>query len=145
MVKKIFHKFSLVILVVLVLLLAITSFYFYKKSKVQSVDASDKTSQAEVMKLVDQVGKLIVLPEGEIPTIATVTDPAALKDQSFFVQAQTGDKVLIYSNAKKAVLYRPDINKIIEVAPVNIKPTQATSTPVTSTSTTKTTVKSVKK
>ncbi len=145
MIKKILHKFSLVILILLVLLLAVTSFYFYKKSKVQTTAASEAASQAEVMKLVDEVGKLILLPVGETPTIATVTDPSALKDQAFFVQAQTGDKVLIYSNAKKAILYRPDINKIIEVAPVNIKPTQATSTPTTSTTTPKTTVKSVKK
>lgn len=47
-------------------------------------------------------------------------DPEKLRDQPFFANAQRGDKVLIYANAKKAILYNPPSNKIIEVAPVNI-------------------------
>ena len=76
-------------------------------------------SQEEVKKVVAQVGKLILLPEGETPTIATVSDPSALKNQAFFADAKKGDKVLIYTNAKKAILYDPVIKKIINVAPVN--------------------------
>lgn len=69
--------------------------------------------------LVDEVGKLIVLPQDESPTIATVTDLEKLKSQPFFANAQIGDKVLIYARAQKAILYRPDQNKIIELAPLN--------------------------
>jgi hypothetical protein len=65
------------------------------------------------------VGLLIVLPKNETPTIATVSDPSVLKNQAFFVDAKKGDKVLIYTNAKKAILYDPVIKKIINVAPVN--------------------------
>ena len=61
-----------------------------------------------------------MLPTGETPTIATVTDASKLKDQAFFTNAVTGDKVLIYTNAKKAFLYRPSTNKIINIAPVNL-------------------------
>lgn len=79
-----------------------------------------QASQKEVQELVAKVSKLIVLPEGETPTIATVSDPEKLKDQAFFAKAQKGDKVLIYTNAKKAILYSPSTNKIVEVAPINI-------------------------
>ena len=120
MIKKIFHKFTLILLTALVLLFAFTSFYFYNKSKVPTAEDLDKTAQAEVSKLVEKVGKLIVLPEGETPTVATVTDLAALKDQPFFAQAKLGDKVLIYSNAKKAILYSVLLEKIIEVSPLNV-------------------------
>ena len=58
--------------------------------------------------------------QGEDPTVATVVDPERLRDQPFFANAKQGDKVLIYTNAKKAILYSPESNKIIEVAPVNI-------------------------
>ena len=34
--------------------------------------------------------------------------------------AKVGFKVLIYTQAKKAILYDPGANKIVEVAPVNI-------------------------
>lgn len=78
----------------------------------------------EAYELVTKVGKLIELPSGETPTIATVTDVTKVKDQAFFVNAQNGDKLLIYPQAKKAILYRPSTNKVINVAPLVIGPTQ---------------------
>ncbi len=66
------------------------------------------------------MGRLITLPEGEEPTVATITDIEKLKDQTFFQKAKNGDKVIIYTNAKKAILYDPIARKIIDVAPVNI-------------------------
>ena len=93
--------------------------YFYSQLSQLRADPQ-RIAQEEVKSLVIKVGKLIVLPEGEEPTVATVTDPELLKDQPFFANAKTGDKVLIYTNARKAVLYSPEENKIIEVAPVSI-------------------------
>lgn len=91
-----------------------------------------KQAAADVRKLVSEVGTFIVLPEGEDPTVATVTDPAKLKDQPFFARASAGDKVLIYTNAKKAILYSPTSHKVVEVAPLNIGQNGATATaPVT--------------
>jgi hypothetical protein len=69
---------------------------------------------------VTAVGKLTVLPNGETPTLATVTDITKLKEQPFFANAQNGDKVLIYTQAKKAYLYRPTTNKVINIAPLVI-------------------------
>lgn len=61
------------------------------------------------------VSKIYLLPEGETPTIATVTDPDKLKSKIFFANAKSGDKVLIYTKADKVILYRPSENKIINV------------------------------
>lgn len=79
-----------------------------------------RVAQQEVEELVKRVGKLIVLPEGEQPTVATVSDVESLREQPFFSQAKNGDKVLIYTNARKVILYDPLRNKIVEVAPLNI-------------------------
>lgn len=81
---------------------------------------SKVAAENELNDVVAKVGKLMVLPEGETPTLATVADPEKLKDQKFFSNAQTGDKVLIYTNSQKAILYSPSLNKIVEVAPVNL-------------------------
>ncbi|MBP9822371.1 MAG: hypothetical protein KBC81_02945 [Candidatus Pacebacteria bacterium] len=107
------------VLVIVAVACAGSGYYFYHqyqtlKQNPQAV--TDKENAALVAKL----GQLIVLPTNEQPTIATVADPSKLKDQPFFASAKTGDRVFIYTNAKKAILYDETANKIIEVAPINI-------------------------
>ena len=104
--------------VIIVILLAAVAFFGYKYYQA-NLDPQ-AVAQAEVDKLVAEVGELMVLPADETPTVATVSDPEALQEQIFFAGAQEGDKVLIYTTARKAILYSVSLNKIIEVAPVNI-------------------------
>lgn len=85
-----------------------------------AANASQTANAAEVQKTVDAVGKFIVLPENEVPTMATVSDPEKLKDQPFFKNSEVGDVVLIYPLARKAILWRPSSDKIIEVSAINI-------------------------
>lgn len=106
-------------LVACLLATGIIAFYFYTRSS-DLKNNPQKVAQEENDALIATVGKLMFLPEGEMPTIATVTDLEKLKDQPFFTNAKKGDKVLIYTNAKKAILYDPDSNKIVEIAPINI-------------------------
>lgn len=105
--------------VILIIVLAFTSFYFFRQSLAYKKNPN-AISEREVKDLVEKVGELIVLPENEVPTVATVSDPEALKNQSFFSEANKGDKVLIYTDAGKAILYDPVLNKIISVAPLTI-------------------------
>jgi hypothetical protein len=107
-------------LIVLLLLAAVAAAGYYYRQYNNLKKNPNKVAQDETKATIDAVAKLIVLPVGEQPTVATVTDASKLKDQAFFANARTGDKVLIYTNAKKAILYNPSGNKIVEVAPVNI-------------------------
>lgn len=91
-------------------------------STIQNVQAQKDTEA-----LVIKVGTFFDLPTGETPTIATVSDKTKLQKQPFFAKAENGDKVLIYTNAKKAILYRPSSNKIMEVAPLAINSPSNTS------------------
>lgn len=116
--KEYVKQHVLVILVGVVVLSSGTAIYFYNEYSALQHDPK-KVSQEEVNKVVAQVSKLMFLPEGETPTLATVADLNKLKGQSFFAKAKIGDKVLIYANAKKAILYNPGSNKIVEVAPIN--------------------------
>lgn len=118
-VKEYVKQHVFVVLIGAVILSSGTAVYFYNQYLELEQDPN-KVSQEEITKLIAQVGKLIVLPEGETPTLATVADPLKLKGQAFFANAKKGDKVLIYTNAKKAILYNPGLNKIIEVVSINI-------------------------
>lgn len=124
--KRISRGFLVLVLLILVGVAAY--FYTQYKNTKNLLQNPNQASSEEVKTLLAQVGKLIELPTGETPTIATVSDKAKLLDQPFFANAENGDKVLIYSNAKKAILYRPGINKIIEVAPLTVA--QPTTEPV---------------
>lgn len=94
--------------------------YREAKRQIALLQNPQEAAKFENQKVIDAVGKLITLPTDETPSIATVTDAAKLKSQSFFQNAQNGDKVLIYSQAKKAIIYRPSTNKIIEVGAINL-------------------------
>ncbi|HWY79149.1 MAG TPA: hypothetical protein VNW29_02210 [Candidatus Sulfotelmatobacter sp.] len=96
----------------------IGTYYFYNKYQ-QSLQNSSIQQANETQDLINKVNKHIVLPSG-IPTVGTVTDPQKLTSQKFFANAKKGDKVLIYASERKAILYDPQLDKIIEVGPVNI-------------------------
>lgn len=112
------------VVAVVVLVLAGGGYFLYQRSqpKPASLDpvGAQRLAQEEVRKLVSEVGKLIDLPTGEEPTVATITDITKLQDQPFFAKAKNWDKVLIYTQARKAILYDPNAKKIIDVAPINI-------------------------
>lgn len=101
-----------------VVAIALSGYFYYQWNTLK------KNPQAiavkEVNDLVSKVSSIVVLPEGETPTVATVSDVEALKDQTFFASAQLGDKVLIYAQAKKAYLYSPTLHKVLNIAPLNI-------------------------
>ncbi len=86
---------------------------------------TQEQANAEAKSVVDEVKKLMDVPQGEEPTVATITDINKLKDQQFFSQAKNGDKVIVYTKAQKAILYDPVAKKIIDVAPVNISSSSA--------------------
>ena len=113
-----------VMLVVLVIAGGSAVYFAYKynqaKEDVTRLSDPQAAAKAETDKLVAKVSALVEVPQGETPTVATVSDASKLKTQAFFAHAENDDKVLIYTQAKKAILYRPSTNKIVEIAPVNI-------------------------
>src|SRR5687767_785586 len=118
--KSNFVKPLVMLVVSLVIGAAATAYTIKMYPQVLGLSKGQAQAQAEADKLVSDVGKLIELPSDEKPTIATVSDVEKVKEQAFFKNAKNGDKVLIYTNAKKAILYRPSENRIVEVGAVNI-------------------------
>lgn len=101
------------------------SFFQYQRTQkeLQAIKKAVSTSQSatsdQLSKILVEVGKIMKLPEGEIPTMATISDIAKLKDQPFFQNGKNGDILLVFNKAGKAILYNPIDKKIVEVAPVS--------------------------
>jgi hypothetical protein len=113
------------LLVICLLVSAGGTLYFYQKYNAlrqnPNLEESKKASD-----LIGAIGRLIELPQGETPTIATILDKDKLKGQPFFQMSENGDKLLAYNTAMIAILYRPSINKIINVAPISLSQPQDT-------------------
>jgi hypothetical protein len=124
-------KTVIIVVIVLAILAVVTAgtTYFYIKyqkaqKEVQTIKSDpnnvQKAVKEEARKTIEEVGKLVELPQGEEPTVVAITDIDKLKNQPFFANAKNGDRVIIYTIAKKAIIYDPATKKIIEVGPVNI-------------------------
>jgi NADH:ubiquinone oxidoreductase subunit 5 (subunit L)/multisubunit Na+/H+ antiporter MnhA subunit len=133
--RKVFYTIILVSLLLLIAAMS-TAVYFYREY-LKFKQTPQQSSQAEADKTIAEVGQLMVLPQDETPTVATVSDPVALHDQPFFAHASVGDKVLIYTKAERAILYSPTQHKIIEVAPISLSDSTPQPAPGTSTKSTK--------
>ena len=105
--------------IVIVLASLVATGVMYRENRRLKADPG-AVAREEAVRLVQEVGALIELPQGEVPTIATVSDVERLKEQPFFAKAKVGDKVLIFTNARKAILFSATSRKILEVAPLNI-------------------------
>ncbi|MEK7594957.1 MAG: hypothetical protein AAB436_04950 [Patescibacteria group bacterium] len=115
------------VVVIVVLIAALPAFYFYNKSRVaeQRLNDPNTANQQVINAVVKKVSHLMLLPTDEQPTLATISDASKTKGQPFFTNAKNGDKLLVFTNARKAILYRPSTNLIIEVAPLNVSPSSS--------------------
>lgn len=106
----------------LLLLLILTSITFSqirkKQNEFKTVNDPEKAEKVS-QTLKETVGKIYVLPN-ESPKVATVVDKALLPDGQFYSNAQEGDKILIFEESRKIILYRPSINKVVDVGELQL-------------------------
>jgi len=114
----------LIIIVIILLLGLYGTVHYYNKYKSLTVDQT-AAAQKVTNGLIADLGKLMELPTGETPTVATISDKEKLAGQAFFVNAQNGDILFAYTTSMKAILFRPSTNKIINVAPISINQSQS--------------------
>lgn len=116
---------AIIVLAVLLLVAVGIAGYFYYQYKYATPIQSQADDVASLTKI---LGEMMELPTGETPTLATVKDREKLADQPFFQKAENGDKVLIYTDSGRAILYRPSTGKIVDVTTVNVNTPPPTTT-----------------
>ncbi len=120
--KKLSAKYRIVIsgMLVILIMLGATLYFFLQYQKTQALLKNPtKATSEEINALISKVSNHYDLPTDDQPTLATVSDITKLAGQPFFAKAKNGDKVVIFAKAKIAILYRPALDKIINVGPVN--------------------------
>lgn len=80
------------------------------------ISDSQKTKDDEA--IIEAVNNLVYIPTSVKPTIATISDKDQITGDKFLSKAEIGDKLLLYSTVGKGILYRPSINKIIDIVPI---------------------------
>lgn len=107
----------LVIVALVVLVIVAMAAIFFAGQFFASQSSSETADDTATQRIIGKVENLYMLPSGE-PTVAKVQNKEKLGNQAFFSQAQNGDYVLVYTEAKLALLYREDIDKLINVGPI---------------------------
>jgi hypothetical protein len=118
--KQKFNKKIIITAVVVIVIAVLATILILQRNEINNLSdpsASSKQAEQEAISLRDKVQKLMQVPD-ETPTIATVQDAEKLASQEFFTDAKDGDKVLIFTNAKKAVIYRESENRVINSGPI---------------------------
>lgn len=116
------NKVAIIVLTVALVAAVGLGIYLYMQNQDlrNNPESSQQAQQDKANKMKDKVAKLIEVPTDETPTLATVTDADKLKDQPFFQGAQNDDVILLFPQAKRAIIYRESENKLINVGPIAI-------------------------
>jgi hypothetical protein len=103
-----------------ILIVSVPAVYFYRKYTQLAKSSGTTASGIDVKAIAAKVGKLVDVPAGEDPTIATITDTSKLTGQYFYAKAKNGDIVLLYQKAQRAILYDPKANKVMEMSQISL-------------------------
>jgi hypothetical protein len=110
---------SILVAIVIICLLAMGAMW----SKLNSFQAKVPIDpEVELQELVSEIEVFLTLPKDEKPTLITLTDEElnAVKGEVFFANAIPGDKLIIYQNNSKAVIWRPSARKVVEASIINL-------------------------
>lgn len=117
------NKFLWFLVVVILVALAGGLVFLYTKysetkkevEKLSTVQGQQELSKTQTQELLGEMRKIIIMPTNEDPVVATITDINQLKDKEFYKDAQNGDRVVVFANAKKAYIYSPERKLIVNV------------------------------
>lgn len=111
------------VLILLLLMVSAVGIYYYMQylnTKNELLRFKQNPQAAATLDLIKDVQEHVELPANETPTILTITDADKLKGQTVFSRVQNGDKILVYKNQNRTIIYRPLTDKVIETLPIGV-------------------------
>lgn len=113
------------------------SFFNYQSVKkevevLKDPSLAQRLNEEQTQELLKKVGKILVLPQEKNPVVAIINDVELLaSNQDFYKDAHDGDKLIIYQNSRKAIIFDEDNNRVVNVGPVFYNNADGTSQPPT--------------
>jgi len=93
-------------------------------------NSSQQSSEREAAEVLEKVSSLINISLDPRPTVAKINDIDRLKEANeFFGSAENGDYLIL--TGSRAILYDPDKNIVLDVAPFQINRESPSPSPVT--------------
>lgn len=74
----------------------------------------------DLTKIKEAVGRHLILPSDETPALLTVVDAGKLSSEFLKVKAKNDDRILIYQKNQRVIIYRPSVDRVVDVGPVII-------------------------
>lgn len=107
-----------IILIIVIFVVGVGAGYMVYNKLSEKNSKKEEIVDNQVGEILDELGKIILLPEDETPTVMSIMDVEELKkeNEEFYKDAIKGDILIIYSD--KAIIFRREKRKIINVAPV---------------------------
>jgi hypothetical protein len=115
-------KYKLIIALAVVVVVVAGGWWAWRSQSAGSLanlanDPTAKLTDGQVQDLVAQIGKFMVVPSDEKPSVVVLRDTATLaQQQPFYRGAKDGDILVIYSN--RAIIYDPKDQKLVNVGPI---------------------------
>jgi multidrug resistance efflux pump len=114
------HQISLrlvVIVAAIVFAIVAIAAIFFATQFFASQSTAETADDATKQRIVSKVENLYILPEGA-PTVARVQNKDQLIGQAFYDHVENGDYLIVYDQAKLALIYREAADKLVNVAPI---------------------------
>ncbi len=114
------------ILIILIVLCAI-GYYMYSLQKDSKTISGAQGSavgnnKEEAKDLANKVSKLVLVDTSVVPDIVTITDASTMiKQQPVFSGVINGDKILVYIKEKRAIVFSPSRNVVVNILPITMQ------------------------
>lgn len=97
-------------------------YVFYRLVPISTLFAP-KTSSVDTPAVLNEVARHMILPEGVEPRIGTIRNTEEFANDPFLSRSREGDIIIFYPNdgaTVKAIIYRPSLDRIVDVSLVTI-------------------------
>ena len=98
------------IVVVSAIIGGVATYFYFQPKDVKELSVDEAMASIE---------RHMVLPQDEKPAFLTIIDKKKVNSE-FLKKAEDGDKVLVYQNNQRVIIYRPSIDRIVDVGFVTI-------------------------